>query len=126
MARPKKGTPEGDIALEKWKQTMINKYGENYKDIMKVIGAKGGKNGRGPNYTGGFAGRPDIASSAGAKGGKKSRRGGSYNKLWEQKKDEALNLHFQGKSYADISRLVGIPYSTLLNKIRKELRNENL
>lgn len=42
---------------------------------FKEIGSKGGKNGAGAGYLGGFAGRPDIARIAGAKGGRISRRG---------------------------------------------------
>lgn len=61
--------------------TIQAKYG---KDFFKNIGAKGGRNGRGINYTGGFAsdkvgedgltGR-ERARLAGAIGGFKSRRG---------------------------------------------------
>lgn len=43
------------------------KYGD---DFYKVIGQKGGQNGR----TGGFYGRPDLASEAGKKGGATRRR----------------------------------------------------
>lgn len=44
------------------------KYGENF---YRKIGAKGGRNG----HTGGFAANPALASVAGAKGGRISRRG---------------------------------------------------
>ena len=79
MVRPKSGTPEGDRALAKWRATMKRKYGEN-TDFFKNIGRKGGENGRGPNYKGGFAsdrGRT-IAVEAGRKGGLLSRRGLIY------------------------------------------------
>lgn len=45
------------------------------KDFYKRIGQIGGRNGKGPNYTGGFAANPELARIAGRKGGKKSRRG---------------------------------------------------
>lgn len=44
------------------------KYGENF---YREIGAKGGRNG----HTGGFAANPALASIAGAKGGRISKRG---------------------------------------------------
>ncbi len=45
------------------------------KDYYKRIGAIGGKNGT----TGGFAANRKLASEAGAKGGRKSRRGKRIN-----------------------------------------------
>lgn len=45
-------------------------------DFYKRIGSIGGQNGRGPNYTGGFAGNRKLASEAGRKGGSISRRKG--------------------------------------------------
>lgn len=85
MARPKAGTKEGDAASEKWRQTMINKYGvDGVHKKMQEIGAKGGSNGKGPGYKGGFAsdevGEDGLngrqrAKLAGAVGGKRSRRG---------------------------------------------------
>ena len=85
MARPKAGTKEGDAASERWRQTMINKYGvDGVHKKMQEIGAKGGANGKGPGYKGGFAsdevGEDGLngrqrARLAGAVGGKRSRRG---------------------------------------------------
>lgn len=85
MARPKAGTKEGDAASEKWRQTMINKYGvDGVHKKMQEIGSKGGANGKGPGYKGGFAsdevGEDGLngrqrAKLAGAVGGKRSRRG---------------------------------------------------
>lgn len=85
MARPKAGTKEGDAASEKWRQTMINKYGvDGVHKKMQEIGSKGGANGKGPGYKGGFAsdevGEDGLngrqrAKLAGAIGGKRSRRG---------------------------------------------------
>ena len=52
---------------------------KNDPDFYRKIGAKGGRNGRGPNYKGGFAANHELARIAGAKGGKKSRRTGIRN-----------------------------------------------
>lgn len=52
--------------------TNRERYGS---DFYKVIGRKGGINGRGPGYTGGFASSHSLAVEAGRKGGKISRRG---------------------------------------------------
>ena len=45
------------------------------KDFYARIGAKGGRNGSGPGYTGGFAANQELAKTAGAKGGRISKRG---------------------------------------------------
>ena len=75
MARHKIDTPEGRAESEKFKRTMREHYGENWHDFFKKIGRKGGENGRGPNYTGGFAGNIENAKRAGTLGGMRSRRG---------------------------------------------------
>lgn len=84
MARPRSGTKEGAAASEKWRQTMIRKYGvEGAHKKMQEMGAKGGRNGKGPGYKGGFASNEvgedgltgrERAKIAGAKGGAISRR----------------------------------------------------
>lgn len=43
------------------------------------MGRKGGHNGRGPEYKGGFAANPVLARLAGSKGGRISRRTGIKN-----------------------------------------------
>lgn len=53
-------------------------YMRHGKDFYKRIGAKGGRNGRGPNYKGGFAISRELASRAGALGGKASKRGDAH------------------------------------------------
>lgn len=63
------GTKNGG---KKAAKTNFLKYGH---DFYTRIGAKGGRSG----HTGGFAGRPDLARIAGAKGGRKSRRTGIRN-----------------------------------------------
>lgn len=59
------GTKAGGIKAAK---TNLKKYG---LDFYKRIGHKGGQNG----HTGGFAANPALASIAGRKGGRISRRG---------------------------------------------------
>lgn len=81
MSRPKKGTKAGEIATNKWRETMIKKYGgENgLHQKMSEVGAKGGRNGCGPDYKGGFAANRELAKIAGRKGGRISRRTGIHN-----------------------------------------------
>ena len=99
MARPKKGTKEGEQANKKWRETMFKRYGgkRGVHLMMQRIGSKGGQNGYGPDYKGGFASNKELARIAGAKGGSISRRTGkstgdtkekSY--IWEGGRDGAL------------------------------------
>ena len=55
-------------------KTNLERHGT---DFYKRIGKKGGQNG----HTGGFAANPALASIAGAKGGRISRRGPAKNNL---------------------------------------------
>jgi general stress protein YciG len=68
--------PGTKAGAQKAKQKLINKLGgyDKYMEWMKGIGSKGGHNGFGPDYTGGFAGNRALASTAGRKGGLISRR----------------------------------------------------
>ena len=98
MARPKAGPKEGDAASERWRQTMINKYGvDGVHKKMQEIGSKGGANGKGPGYKGGFAsdevGEDGLtgkqrARIAGAVGGKRSRCGPAKDDI--EKAEEIL------------------------------------
>lgn len=72
MARPKSGTPEGEIARQKFIKTMENKYG-NLTEHFRLIGAKGGAKSRGGGFAQGKVGR-ERAKIAGAKGGRISKR----------------------------------------------------
>lgn len=74
MARPKKGTPESELATKRWRETMKKKYGEGLQSYFQNTGRKGGLSGRGPDYKGGFAGNPKLAKIAGKKGGGISKR----------------------------------------------------
>jgi general stress protein YciG len=57
----------------KWRETMIKKHGSEQalKEWVCMIGSRGGKNGT----TGGFYANRELASEAGRKGGRISRRG---------------------------------------------------
>lgn len=55
MGRPKKNTPAGKLATERWRKTMQERYGD-ITAKMQEMGRKGGKNGKGPDYKGGFGG----------------------------------------------------------------------
>lgn len=73
MSRPRKGTKGAEEATRKWRKTMQRKYGgaAGVHNMMRIIGAKGGRNG----HSGGFSCNPALARVAGSKGGSKSRRG---------------------------------------------------
>lgn len=105
------GTSAGGI---KCRETNYKKYG---KDFYRNIGREGGIKGK----NGGFASNPELARLAGAKGGKKSRRGKPYTEKWEKHKKEALKMHREGRSYVEISKFIGIPYSALRLRVIKEL-----
>lgn len=82
--RARKGTPEGEEASKRWRETMEKRYGD-YSSFMKKIGSKGGKNGS----SGGFAclkvdengmTGPQRASKYGTIGGHISKRGPAKKK----------------------------------------------
>lgn len=77
------------LGAQRARETMLKKLGkEQYDAFHKRIGAKGGRNGRGPNYAGGFSSQgvdsngltgSERARVAGRKGGLKSTRKGIKN-----------------------------------------------
>lgn len=74
MPRPKRGTKAGDQASQKFRVTMIRRYGsyEAWIEHIKAMGAKGGSVCGIPK---GFAlMTPEKRRTAGAKGGSISRR----------------------------------------------------
>ena len=73
--RGKKGTKSGDIASEKWRDTMKKKHGENWREIMREQGRKGGSV---STPTGGFGYSHERAVEAGRKAGKISKRGHTF------------------------------------------------
>lgn len=74
------GTKDG---AKKARETNMARYG---KDWYAKIGRKGGQNGKGPDYKGGFAGDKELARKAGAKGGKISKRGPAEKKTKKEDK----------------------------------------
>ena len=105
------GTIEGG---RKARNTNYKRHGKNfYRDIGRI----GGKLGT----TGGFASNPELAKVAGAKGGRASKRGDSYEKEWLRKRKKVIKMLGRGESYADIARKVGIPYASVLYRIRREM-----
>ena len=75
MSRPRKGEKGCQEASNKWKQTMLKKYGgkEGLHKRVQELGSIGGKTPT--SKPKGFASNPELARIAGAKGGKISRRG---------------------------------------------------
>ena len=82
---------------------MINKYGvDGVHKKMQEIGSKGGSNGKGPGYKGGFASNEvgedgltgrERAKLAGAKGGAISRRGPAKDDI--EKAEEVLKAEVE-------------------------------
>ena len=71
MPRPKKGTPNGDLATQRWRKTIEDRYGD-VTEVMTRVGALGGKvehRETRPFYT-----NRELARIAGTKGGRVSRR----------------------------------------------------
>lgn len=93
-------------------------YGE---DFYKKIGQRGGMNG----HTGGFASNPALARIAGAKGGRISRRTGNgvtWKKINSRRQEIIGLIKDENKSVAEISRITGIPKSSLYKYVKEELR----
>lgn len=118
MARPKKNTPAGKLATERWRQTMEKKYG-SVTEKMRETGRIGGKNGKGPDYKGGFAADNERAKKAGAKGGKISRRTSKYHQIFEENRDAIEAVLRSTASVKDLAKSLDVPYSSLLHYINK-------
>lgn len=67
--RAKKGTPEGELATQRWRETMQQKAGDP-ATYMRTIAAEGGRRG----HTGGFYANRELARIAGMKGGRIARK----------------------------------------------------
>lgn len=104
------GTIEGGRKAHK---TNCERYGN---DFYRNIGRMGGK----VSTTGGFASNRELAKTAGAKGGRASSRGRSYEYEWTRNKKKAMKMLKNGASYMDISRKTGIPYASVLYRIKRE------
>lgn len=77
MARMKKDETGHEKAVAKWRQTMLERYGgeDGVKKMMIENGRRGGK---ATGIKKGFAANPALASIAGRKAGKISKRGYKY------------------------------------------------
>lgn len=117
MARPRKNTPAGKLATERWRQTMEKKYG-GVTEKMREIGRIGGKNGCGPDYMGGFAADRERARIAGAKGGHISRRNGKYTRIMDENKQAIEIVLKSRKTLKDFADEIGVPYKSLLHYAR--------
>lgn len=87
-------------------------------DFYANIGKLGGMNG----HTGGFASNPALASIAGQKGGKISKRGKS-NKSKEmivEHRSKINEMLADGKSVKEISQRLGIPVTALYKALDGE------
>lgn len=85
-------------------KTNLERQGE---DFYSRIGRKGGQNGCGPDYMGGFAANRALASIAGRRGGLKSSRKGIKNgqgkssKTIEQREVKAESGMMEALSHAE-------------------------
>lgn len=118
MSRPRKNTPAGKIANEKWRKTMTERYG-SVTEKMKQTGRIGGMNGKGPDYKGGFAADNERAKIAGAKGGSISRRKSKYHQLFEENRNAIEATLRSTATLKDLAESLGVPYTSLLNYIKK-------
>lgn len=118
MSRPRKNTKEGKIANEKWRKTMTERYG-SITEKMKQTGRIGGMNGKGPDYKGGFAADNERAKIAGAKGGSISRRTSKYHQLFEENRNAIEATLRSTATLKDLAESLGVPYTSLLNYIKK-------
>lgn len=112
MSRPGKNTPEGKLATERWRKTMQERYGD-ITAKMQEMGRKGGKNGKGPDYKGGFGGDRELAKRAGQKGGRISRRGGKYTAILDENKEFIVESVKNKATIQSIADDLGIPHRSV-------------
>ena len=120
MPRPKRGTPEGDAATNKWRQTMLERFGgeEGLKTHLQAMGRAGGQKSR----TGGFGANPEFAKICGRKGGKASRRkGNAPRKIIEKNQETIRSLYREGHSIPQISEHLDIGQSSLRNWAKENI-----
>lgn len=119
MARPKKDTPEGKKASEKWHSTMLEKYG-NITEKMAQCGRIGGMNGKGPDYKGGFAADHERARIAGAKGGSISKRTTKYQGIFSENSELIKRIkENKNTTIKATAKQLNVPYTSLLHYIKK-------
>lgn len=112
MGRPKKNTPAGKLATERWRKTMQERYGD-ITAKMQEMGRKGGKNGKGPDYKGGFGGDRELAKRAGRKGGRISRRKGKYTTILDENKEFIIESIKKKATIQSIADELGIPHKSV-------------
>ena len=100
------GTRKGGL---KAKKTNKRVYGKNF---YKIIGRKGGLSSR----DGGFASNKTLASTAGAKGGRISRRGPTYS---QEIRDSIQRRYHCGWSVKELSSKYCVNQSTIYSWMRK-------
>ena len=125
MARPKANTPKGIKATRKWKETMLKQYKneEEISDFFRRIGSKGGR--VKSDKPRGFAANRELASIAGCKGGRISRRDVARKYVkWEDVRAEAIAMYDSGECLVDIAKKTGVPYGSLRYYLKKETMNE--
>lgn len=130
MSRPKADTEAGLIANEKWRQTMLAKYGGE-QELTRAMAARGRLGGI-SSKSGGFAsnvvgadglsGR-QRARVVGALGGKISRRGCQPDVYadMEQHREEIQALVENGVPMTRVANSFGYRYSTFRAWVKKEL-----
>lgn len=87
MARQRRGEPGSEQATQKWRQTMLNRFGsmEALHEHMQSMGSEGGKRGTNGGFASNKVGADGLtgiqrARICGSKGGKISRRGPAKEK----------------------------------------------
>lgn len=118
MARPKKGTKAGDLANKKWRKTVEERYG-SVTEMARRMGRLGGLAGKGPDYKGGFASNPALASVAGAKGGRTSRRNKNIQLKIKNNEEEIIKLLELGVPMSRIAETFEISDHSLRYWVRK-------
>lgn len=120
MGRPKKNTPAGKLATERWRKTMQERYGD-ITAKMQEMGRKGGKNGKGPDYKGGFGGDRELAKRAGQKGGRISRRKGKYTAILDENKEFIRESVKNKATIQSIAAELDVPYKSVRWYIQSRL-----
>ena len=83
MARPRKGSPEAELATQRWRETMQERYG-GVTEKMQEIGAIGGRN----SNNGGFASKK--VGSDGLTGQQRAKKAGAIGGAVSKRKPKAV------------------------------------
>ncbi len=124
MGRMKKGEPGHEAATDRWRESMIKKFGseEALHKHMQGMGRKGGMNGG----HGGFAANPALAKIAGRKGGKVHAGRGkdsdyNYEAIWAEHGAEII-AKYESRTHSaqQLADEYGISPSSLRYRIRRD------